>query len=60
MIQALLIKTVIKQVIKAIKKTDDKVIASNHEKRIKKLEDMAHPPRDFVLCEKCKNKIKEK
>ena len=27
--------------------------------RIKKLEDIAHPPRNFVTCESCKEEIKE-
>tara|TARA_R100000781_G_C4007049_1_gene102351 strand:+ start:315 stop:530 length:216 start_codon:yes stop_codon:yes gene_type:complete len=30
------------------------------EDKVKKLEEKAHPPRDFVVCEMCKNKIKEK
>jgi len=30
------------------------------EKKMKSLEDMAHAPRDFVTCEECKRKIKEK
>ena len=37
----------------AVKKTDDKVIASNHEKRIKKLEELAHPQKELV-CKCCK------
>ena len=45
---------------KAIEKADDKKIASNHEKRIKKLEKLAHQPRDFVTCDCCKKKMKEK
>ena len=28
--------------------------------RVTKLEDVAHPPRKFVTCEDCKQKIKEK
>ena len=28
--------------------------------RILKLEEMAHPPRKFVVCEDCKKQIKEK
>jgi hypothetical protein len=28
--------------------------------RLKKLEDVAHPIRDFVTCECCKNKLKKK
>ena len=30
------------------------------EDRVKKLEDQSHPPRTFVTCEECKQKIKEK
>ena len=30
------------------------------EDRLVKLESNAHPPRDFVVCEHCKQKIKEK
>ena len=30
------------------------------ENRIKILESMAHPKRDFVTCNKCNKKIKEK
>ena len=30
------------------------------EEKVKTLEENAHPPRDFVICETCKNKIKEK
>jgi hypothetical protein len=60
MIPAMIAKIVIKQVIKAITKMDDKELASNHEKRIKKLEDKAHAPRDFVTCDCCKKKLKEK
>lgn len=32
----------------------------NLEDRIKILESMAHPQRNFVVCEKCNNKVKEK
>ena len=28
--------------------------------RVNELESNTHPPRDFVVCEKCKQKIKEK
>ena len=28
--------------------------------RVTRLENVAHPPRDFVTCEDCKQKIKEK
>ena len=53
MIQGLVLKLIINAVIKAVKKTDDKVIASNHEKRIKKLEELAHPQKELV-CKCCK------
>lgn len=55
MMQALLIKTVIKAVMKMIIKEDDSVLASNHEKRIKALEKMAHPKKELI-CKCCKNK----
>ncbi len=57
MIQGMIIKMVIKQVMKAIEKADDKRIASNHEKRIKKLEKNSHPASDFV-CVDCGCKAK--
>jgi hypothetical protein len=55
MMQALIIKTVIKAVMKMIIKEDDSVLASNHEKRIKALEKMAHPKKELI-CKCCKNK----
>ena len=58
MIQALVIKTVIKAVMKMIIKEDDSVLASNHEKRIKALEEMAHPKKELI-CKCCKNKEDE-
>ena len=30
------------------------------EEKVKVLEEKAHTPRDFVVCENCKQKIKEK
>ena len=60
MIQGIVVKVLIKQIMKAIEKADDKKIASNHEKRIKKLEKLAHQPRDFVTCDCFKKKMKEK
>lgn len=50
MIPAMLTKVLIKQVMKAIEKASDKRIASDHEKRIKKLEDNC----------KCNKKTKNK
>ena len=58
MMQALIIKTVIKAVMKMIIKEDDSVLASNHEKRIKALEKMAHPKKELI-CKCCKNKENE-
>ena len=53
----MIIKVVIKQVMKAIKKASDKEIASDHEKRIKKLEKNSHPKAKFV-CSGCGCKAK--
>ena len=58
MIQGMIIKMVIKQVMKAIEKADDKRIASNHEKRIKKLEKDSHPRADWI-CMDCGCKAKK-
>ena len=55
MIQGLVLKAVINAVIKAIKKTPDKLIAKDHEKRILALEKLAHPKKELV-CKCCKNK----
>ena len=59
MLQGILVKTVITQVMKAIEKADDKKIARSLHERIKKLEKLAHEPRDFVTCDCCKKKLKE-
>ncbi len=45
-------KAVINKVFDAIEKADDKRIASNHEKRIKKLEKDSHPQADWI-CMDC-------
>ena len=34
-------------------------VIQNISKRLSKLESIAHPPRDFVTCEDCKQKIRE-
>ena len=44
---------------KAIEKTSDKRIASNHEKRIKKLEKDSHPRADWI-CMDCGCNAKKK
>mgnify|MGYP003115497306 CR=1 FL=1 len=55
MIQALIAKAIIKKVMDAVEKADDKRIARSHHKRIKKLEKMAHPKKELI-CKCCKNK----
>ena len=57
MLQGILIKTVINQVMKAIEKADDKKIARSLHDRITKLEKMAHPQAEFV-CTECGCKAK--
>jgi len=57
--QKMLLKVVVNQVMKAIEKASDKRIASDHEKRIKELEKIAHPVADFV-CTDCGCKAKRK
>ena len=51
-------KAVINKVFDAIEKADDKRIASNHEKRIKKLEKDSHPRADWI-CMDCGCKAKK-
>lgn len=70
MIQAILIAKVVKLVAKQFKldkildyvenpnELDDEV--EKLKERIIKLEVESHAPRDFVICEVCKEKIKEK
>ena len=57
MIQALLVKAIINKIMDAIEEADDKRIAKNHDKRITRLEKMAHPERELV-CKCCKDKEK--
>ena len=59
MLQGLAAKVIINQVVKALEKVSDKRIASDHEKRITKLEKLAHPQADFV-CTDCGCKAKRK
>ena len=70
MIEGFVIKGVIKVIQKQFKL--DKVVSyvfdqnelddrcDKLEEKVKVLEEKAHTPRDFVVCEECKNKIKEK
>jgi hypothetical protein len=53
MIQGMVIKVIMKQVIKAIQKMDDKKLASNHEKRLEALEKNSHPSQEYICCKKC-------
>ena len=59
----MIVKVIIKHVMKAIEKSSDKKIASDHENIIVELEKIAHSPKDFVCLEcgcKAKKKKKEK
>lgn len=70
LIQKMIIQAVVKLVKKQFKldkvlqyveepnELDDQV--DNHENRIKNLEALAHPKREFVSCSKCQSKIEEK
>jgi rubrerythrin len=58
MIQAIIVKAIIGKIMSAIEKADDKRIASNHEKRIKKLEKDSHPRADWI-CMDCGCKAKK-
>ena len=58
MVQAMIVKILFKQIMKRLEKTSDKRIASNHEKRIKKLERDSHPRADWI-CMKCGCKAKK-
>ena len=70
MIQGILINKIISMVAKQFKL--DKILSyvendneldhqvKSIEKRLNLIEKMAHPQRDFVQCESCKCKIKEK
>ena len=57
MIQGMILKVIIKQVMKAIEKADDKRIARSHHKRIEALEKDSHPQADWI-CMKCGCKAK--
>ena len=67
-VQKLLIDAVIKAIGKKSKKKADEMvekidklfsITQNALERIKRLEDVSHPKRDFVICEKCNEEIEE-
>ena len=70
MIPAIVAQAVVKLVAKQFKL--DKVVSyvfdqnelddrcDTLEEKVKVLEEKAHAPRDFVVCEKCNQKIKEK
>ena len=52
-------KLLIDAVIKALGKKSKKKM-EDLEKRVEKLEDNSHPKRDFIVCDRCKETIKEK
>jgi len=65
--QGLIIKKIIdlimKQLLKQFKldKIQEYVEMPNElDEKVEKLEKASHPPREFVRCEECKTKIKEK
>ena len=70
MIQQVVIKAVLKLLKKQFKldkilkyveepnELDNKVKCL--EEKVKLLEKLSHPPREFVICNKCKKQIKEK
>ena len=53
MIQGLIVKVLIKQIMKAIEKADDNRIARSHNKRLKALEKNSHPSQEYICCRKC-------
>jgi len=59
MMQAMVLKMIVSAAVKAIRKTPDKLIASDHEKRIEALEELAHPKKELV-CKCCKEKEENK
>ena len=67
-VQKLLIDAVIKAIGKKSKKKADEIvekvnklfsITQNLVERIKRLEDISHPKRDFVVCKNCNEGIEE-
>ena len=59
MIQGLIVKFLLKKIMEAIEKADDKRIARSHHKRLKALEKDSHPISDWV-CLKCGCNAKRK
>ena len=53
MIQGMVVKLIIKQVMKAVQKMDDKKLARTLHDRIEKLEKISHPPQEYVCCKNC-------
>ena len=70
MVQKIIINAAVKLIAKQFKL--DKILkyveqpneldntVENHENRIKNLEALAHPKREFIRCSKCQSKIEEK
>ena len=59
MIQGLIVKFLLKKIMEAIEKADDKRIARSHHKRLKALEKNSHPQADWI-CLNCGCKAKKK
>ena len=61
MIQGLIVKFLLKKIMEAIEKADDKRIARSHHKRLKALEKDSHPRSDWICLDwGCKAKKEEK
>ena len=60
MIQGLIVKFLLKKIMEAIEKADDKRIARSHHKRLKALEKDSHPISDWICLDcGCKAKRQE-
>ena len=59
MIQGLIVKFLLKKIMEAIEKADDKRIARSHHKRLKALEKNSHPQADWI-CLDCGCKARKK
>ena len=61
MIPGLIVKFLLKKIMEAIEKADDKRIARSHDNRLKALEKDSHPLADWICLEcGCNAKRKEK
>jgi hypothetical protein len=53
MLQGLAIKILFKTISKVVEKIDDNKVASNHNKRLKALEEFSHPSQEYICCRRC-------